>query len=178
MKKKKIGRKEGLIGDHFCRQAAIHININVSHTTRQCLFSIFPKIIFCSTSGMPITFWKTLDYPCYYCVVYLSRIIKTGDKYLQTIFFFFVFLGPCSQPMDVPRIGVKSELQTPAYATATTTQIQGPSVCDLYCSSWHCQILNPLRRPGIKPTSSWILVWFLTSEPQQELLEGNLNSTM
>ena len=35
-------------------------------------------------------------------------------------FFFFFFLGP--QHMEVPRLGVESELQLPAYTTATATQ--------------------------------------------------------
>ena len=33
--------------------------------------------------------------------------------------FFFSFLGPHLQHMKVPRLGVKIELQMPAYATAT-----------------------------------------------------------
>ena len=43
----------------------------------------------------------------------------------------------------VPRLGVKSELQLLAYATATATQ--DPSrLCDLHHSSRQCQILNPV----------------------------------
>ena len=43
--------------------------------------------------------------------------------------------------MEVPRIGVKSQL--PAYTTATATQ--DPShACDLHHSSWQHQILNTL----------------------------------
>ena len=46
--------------------------------------------------------------------------------------------------MEVPTLGVQSELPVPAYITATATQ--DPSrVGDLYHSSWQCQILNPLR---------------------------------
>ena len=45
--------------------------------------------------------------------------------------------------MEVPRLGVKSELQLPAYTTATATQ--GLShVCNLYYSSQGCQIPDPL----------------------------------
>ena len=45
--------------------------------------------------------------------------------------------------MEVPRLGVKSELQLPAYATATATR--DPShICDLHHSSQQRQILNPL----------------------------------
>ena len=49
-------------------------------------------------------------------------------------FFFFVFLGLHSQHMEVPRLGIESELQLPAYATAMTTW--NPSlICDLHHSS-------------------------------------------
>ena len=34
-------------------------------------------------------------------------------------FFFFVFLGPHPQHVEVPRLGVKLELQLPAYTTGT-----------------------------------------------------------
>ena len=72
-------------------------------------------------------------------------------------FFFFYFLEPRLWHMEVSRLGVKSELKLPAYATAIATQDQS-HVCDLHHSSWQCQILNPWARTGIKPTSSWILV--------------------
>ena len=36
-------------------------------------------------------------------------------------FLFFCFLGPHSQHMEVPRLGVELELQLPAYTTATAT---------------------------------------------------------
>ena len=45
--------------------------------------------------------------------------------------------------MEIPRLRVKSELQLPAYPTATATQDLS-CVCDLYHSSQQCPILNPL----------------------------------
>ena len=39
----------------------------------------------------------------------------------HNIFFFFSFLGPHLQHMEVPRPGVESELQLPAYPTAIAT---------------------------------------------------------
>ena len=45
--------------------------------------------------------------------------------------------------MEVPRLGVKLELQLPAYTTATTTPDLS-YVCDLHHSSQQCRILNPL----------------------------------
>jgi len=45
--------------------------------------------------------------------------------------------------MEVSRLGIESELQLPAYATATATWV--PShVCDLHHSSRQHRILNPL----------------------------------
>ena len=45
--------------------------------------------------------------------------------------------------MEVPRLGVESELQLPVYTTDTATQ--DPShICGLYHSSRQCQSLNPL----------------------------------
>ena len=44
------------------------------------------------------------------------------------VFLFFCFLGPYVQHMEVPRLGVKSELQLLAYATAIVTWDQAMSV--------------------------------------------------
>ena len=49
--------------------------------------------------------------------------------------------------MEVPRLGVQSELKPVAYTTATA--MQDPShVYDLYHSSQQRWILNPLSKPG------------------------------
>ena len=45
--------------------------------------------------------------------------------------------------MDVPRLGIKSELQSPAYTTATATPDLS-CVFDLHHTSWQFRILNPL----------------------------------
>jgi len=55
--------------------------------------------------------------------------------------YFFGFLGPHSQHMEVPRLGVESELQLLAYTTATPDLSH---VCNLHHSSWQHWILNPL----------------------------------
>ena len=81
--------------------------------------------------------------------------------------FFFFFLGPYSWHMDIPRLGVKwsySCLSTPqpqqhrirAVSLTYSTAHSNPDPC-------------PLSKAGIKPTFSWILVGFVTTEPQQEL---------
>ena len=65
-----------------------------------------------------------------------------------TLWFFvclFCSLALHLRPMEVPRLGVKSELQLPASTTATATQ--DPScVFDLHHSSRQQWILNPLSR--------------------------------
>ena len=54
-----------------------------------------------------------------------------------------VFLGPHLRHMEVPRLGVESELQLPAYTTATATWDLS-CMCDLHHSSWPCWVLIPL----------------------------------
>ena len=58
-------------------------------------------------------------------------------------FFFLCFLWPHPQLMEVSRLGIKLEVQLPAYATATA--MRDPShVCDLHHSSPQCRIPDPL----------------------------------
>ena len=47
--------------------------------------------------------------------------------------------------MEVPRLGVESELQLPAYTTATATW-DPRHVCHLHHRSQHGHILNPLSK--------------------------------
>ena len=83
---------------------------------------------------------------------------------------FFFFLGPHLWPMEGPRLGVKLELQPPAYTTATATP--DPShVCDLCRRSQQHGILNPLSKARIKPASSQRQRWVL------KLLSYNGNSS-
>ena len=58
-------------------------------------------------------------------------------------YYYFCFLELCMQHVKAPRPGVESELQLPAYTTATA--IQNPSrICKLHHSSQQHRILNPL----------------------------------
>ena len=59
------------------------------------------------------------------------------------VFFFFAFLGPYPQHMEVPSLGAESELQLLAYTIATAMPYLS-HVCELHHSSWQCLILNPL----------------------------------
>ena len=58
---------------------------------------------------------------------------------------FFVFLGPNPRHVEVPRLGVKSELLLLAYTTATATSDLSLA-CDLHRSSRQRGILNPLSK--------------------------------
>ena len=65
--------------------------------------------------------------------------------------------------MEVPRLGVESELQLPADTTSdqshVCTRAHGTT------GSW-----THWGGPGIEPASSWILVGFVSTEPQWESL--------
>ena len=82
-----------------------------------------------------------------------------------TLFLFF-FLGPHSWHIEVPRLGVKSELQLPATATATPDL---RCICDLHHSSQQCWILSPLSeardRTQVLTDTSRVLK---SAEPQQK----------
>ena len=62
---------------------------------------------------------------------------------LFLFYFIFCFLGLHPWYMEVPRLGVESELQLPSYTTATAMWDLS-HFCDLYHSSRQWQILNPL----------------------------------
>ena len=91
----------------------------------------------------------------------------------KTPFYFFIFLEPHLRPMEVPRLGVQSELQLLVYTTGTNNHTR---------SEPRPQPIPQLTAtPNLQPTergqelnlhaSSWILVGFITAEPQQELAQ-------
>ena len=81
-------------------------------------------------------------------------------------FFSFFFLGLHLQHMEVLRLGVKLELQLPAY-TPQQHQIQVASVTYTTAHGITRSLTHGVR-PGIKRTSSQTQVRFVTTEPQQE----------
>ena len=69
-----------------------------------------------------------------------SSTLKTMHFYY---YYYFAFLGLHLWHMEVPRLGVESNLQLPAYTIATA--MPDPScICDLHHSSRQCWTLNPL----------------------------------
>ena len=89
--------------------------------------------------------------------------------YRPKYIFFSVFLELHPWHMEVPKLGVKSELQLLVYTTATAIWDLS-RVCDLHHSSWQCQIPDP---PSKARDQTYILMYasqFVSTEPQQELL--------
>ena len=68
--------------------------------------------------------------------------------------------------MEVPRVGVKLELQLPAYATAAAAW-DLRCICDLHCRLQQCQVLNPLSGgQESNPQPHGCYVGSLAAEPQ------------
>ena len=107
-------------------------------------------------------------YPHRLCTIRANGHI---EKALAFLFFWGggVFLGAQVQHTEVPRLGVELELQLLVYVTATAQKI--PAASSTYTTVHDNDgSLTHRARPGIEPTSSWMLVGLLPAEPQQELL--------
>ena len=90
--------------------------------------------------------------------MYLLKFYENSFFFLFLLFFFF--LEPHPQQMEVPRLGVQSEVQLPDDTTDTATR--DPSlICDLHTRAHgQCQIPNPLHeareRTHILMDTSWV----------------------
>ena len=118
--------------------------------------------------GHPTEQWGTLQPTvfCSACLVFwwLSKFslshLKIGRVLLYFLFIYlFCILGPHLSPMEVPRLGIKSELQLPTDTTATANP--DPScICDLHYSSQQHGSLTHWGGPGIEThilmDTSWV----------------------
>ena len=66
-----------------------------------------------------------------------SNFVFQSDYRDAFFIFIFCFLGSHSRHMEVPRLGVQSELQLPAYPRATATPDLN-HICDLHHNSQKC----------------------------------------
>ena len=84
---------------------------------------------------------------CVYVCMYVYTHIYILHRGIYIYVPFWGGVGGLLHPghMEVPRLGVESELQLPAYTTTIVTPAPN-HVCKLYHSLWHHQILNPLRK--------------------------------
>ena len=92
----------------------------------------------------------------------MSHVLELKTKVnisLLSAIFFLSFLGLHLWHTEVPRLGVASERQLPAYTTATVMW-DWSCVCDPHHSSWQCWIPDPLSkvkdRTHILMDTSWI----------------------
>ena len=85
------------------------------------------------------------------------------------LFCFFIVFFRAPWRMEVPRLGVKLELQLTAHTTVTAIRNLS-HVCDLHHSSSNTRSLTHGARQGIEPATSWILVRLISTEPRREFL--------
>ena len=97
------------------------------------------------------------------------------DSPIKFLFFVFCLLSATSEAYGGSQLGVKSELQLPAYTTATA--MPDPSlVCDLHHCLRQRQILNPLRKARdqtcvLMDTSRVCYHWVTKGTPWTSLLK-------
>ena len=97
-------------------------------------------------------------------------------KFLFFILFYFHFLGLPLWHMEVPRLGVKSEMYLPAYTTVTA--MQGPRcVFILHHSSQQHWILDPVSEARYQPhilmdISQICFRWATTGTPGMNIFKG------
>ena len=76
--------------------------------------------------------------------------MDSGDgTNVMKFYFIFCFLGLHQGHMEFPRLGVESNLQLPAYTTATAMRDLS-HICKLHHSSRQCQIPNPLSEAIVR----------------------------
>ena len=111
------------------------------------------------------------------CLDHCDQSLWTGGSFFSFVSFFlsffFCFLGPHLQHMEVPRLGAESELWLPPQPQPQQHQVQ--AACVTYTTPHgNTRSLTHWVRPEIEPTSSWILVRFVTTGPQWKLGHGIL----
>ena len=93
------------------------------------------------------------------------------------LFYLFAFSGPLPWHMEVPQLGVESELQSPASTTATATP--DPSrVCDQHHSSRQRQILNPRSEARDRTHNLMVPVAFTSALLRRELQKAFVFKTL
>ena len=113
--------------------------------------------------------WGSLSFFDLYIFFIRLKIVTIVYSYVFlshfSFFFFFLFIA-ASLAYDIPRLGVRLELQLPAYTTATATPDLS-HLCDLCCSSWwQCRVINPLSEARdqtcILMDTTWVCYWWAT----------------
>ena len=99
--------------------------------------------------------WWLGKWNIFSCIYWTFEYLLWRNIYSRHFFYFFFFFFNRATPVAYrsSQVGVKSELQLPAYTTA------------------HGNAGSPTHwaRPGIEPASSWLPVRFISTVPQREL---------
>ena len=120
--------------------------------------------------------WRILPYfypqPCQEIVLTSLVVYKHFHMYI-----FFFFLGPHLQHMEVPRLGVNRSCSC---RPTPQPQQHGIWAMSATYTTAHSNTgsLTHWARPGIEPTTSWLLARFVSAVPQGELLHILLNLTL
>ena len=85
------------------------------------------------------------------------------------VFFVCLFFRTALWHMDVPRRGIRSELQLPACTTTATAMPDPSCICDLHHSSWQCQIPYPLIEARDQTSILMDTSWFVSAALQWEI---------
>ena len=115
-----------------------------------------------------ICIWKIYIYSFGHNIYIYMYVCTIGI--LFTIFFFF--LGLYLRNMDVPRLGVESELQLPALQLQPQ-QWDLNHICDLCHCSQQCWILNPLSE-----ARDWTCILMGTSRVRYRWTTMGIPSTL
>ena len=83
--------------------------------------------------------------------------------------FVCLLFEPRPRHVEILKLGVESELQLPAYTTATAMP-DTSCVCDLHHSSWQLQILNLLSKARDQIRNLMVPSQIVSTAPQWELL--------
>ena len=101
---------------------------------------------------------------------------------MRFLSFFFALYGHAYKYIEVPGLGVESDVQSLAYTTATAMP-DTSCICDPPCSLWQCQNLNPLSQARdqtcILMDTSWVLNPLSHSRnSQSEISNASLGPTL
>ena len=160
---KKMYLKQGLF--YFCNSTAKFDLIKYVALHDFIFFDFLPRNIIAAWICKKLMLWKSE----------ISRLLaiiirKMKHRGNGALSFFWATL----MAYEVPRLGVKSELQLPAHTTATA-MLDPSSICNLHHSSWQHWILNPLSRARdwtwVLMDTSWVCyLWATVGTPGTHFL--------
>ena len=117
-------------------------------------------------AAVPLLIW--------FCGTFLALIlIKVSWFFVSNLFFFlfFLFLGLHLQHMEVPRLGVQSELCCRPTLQPNQCQIWAGSATYTTAHGNTGSIIH-WARPGTEPATSWLLARLVSIAPRRELLNS------